>query len=109
MRPKVRASSKAVRYQGRRGTDDDDIRKKPLTLTDAGGQTVATLQPGDQVTLLLRDNQHKCPKEAQINELGLCGEERYLLRTGDGTLGWITVDYSKEDAPVIDGLSPMAG
>ncbi len=96
-------------YQGRRGTDDYDIRKKPLTLTDAGGKTVATLQPGDQVTLLLRDNQHKCPKERQINELGLCSEERYLLRTGDGTLGWITVDYNREDAPVIDGLSPMAG
>ena len=96
-------------YQGRRGPDEAEPKKKPLALTDAGGQTVATLQPGDQVTLLLRDNQHQCPKEAQINELGLCGEERYLLRTGDGTLGWITVDYSKEDAPVIDGLSPMAG
>ena len=97
-------------YQGLRGTDEAEPKKKPLTLTDAGGKkTVATLQPGDQVTLLLRDNQHKCPKERQINELGLCSEERYLLRTGDGTLGWITVDYNREDAPVIDGLSPMAG
>ena len=96
-------------YQGLRSTDEAEPKKKPLTLTDAGGKTVATLQPGDQVTLLLRDNQHKCPKERQINELGLCSEERYLLRTGDGTLGWITVDYNREDAPVIDGLSPMAG
>ena len=38
----------------------------------------------------------------------ICTEARLLIKTADGTLGWLLLDYSK-DAPSIDGLHPLAG
>ena len=82
----------------------------PLTLTDDSGKKVATLKAGDKLTLLLADAGYDCPEGARIgNESDpICTEARLLIKTADGTLGWLLLDYSK-DAPSIDGLHPLAG
>ncbi len=86
------------------GGYDDEIQQKPVALTDAGGtQTVATLQPGDRVTLLLLDNQYECPAEDSVHGSPLCLAERYLLRTRDGRQGWLKVRDGEPDTPIIDG------
>ena len=92
------------------GGYDDEIQQKPVALTDASGtQTVATLQPGDRVTLLLLDNQYECPAEDSVHGSSLCLAERYLLRTRDGRQGWLKVRDGEPDTTSIDGLNPLAG
>ena len=83
----------------------------PLTLTDDSGKKVATLKAGDKLTLLLADAGYNCPEGARIgNESDpICTEARLLIKTADGTLGWLLLDYSKGDGPSIDGLHPLAG
>ena len=83
----------------------------PLTLTDDSGKKVATLKAGDKLTLLLADAGYDCPANARIGNENdpICTEARLLIKTADGTLGWLLLDYSKEDAPSIDGLHPLAG
>ena len=83
----------------------------PLTLTDNSGKKVATLKAGDKLTLLLADAGYDCPANARIGNENdpICTEARLLIKTADGTLGWLLLDYSKEDAPSIDGLHPLAG
>ena len=83
----------------------------PLTLTDDSGKKVATLKAGDKLTLLLADAGYDCPAGARIGNENdpICTEARLLIKTADGTLGWLLLDYSKEDAPSIDGLHPLAG
>lgn len=82
----------------------------PLTLTDDSGKKVATLKAGDKLTLLLADAGYDCPEGARIGNENdpICTEARLLIKTTDGTLGWLLLDYSK-DAPSIDGLHPLAG
>ncbi len=83
----------------------------PLTLTDNSGKKVATLKAGDKLTLLLADAGYDCPAGARIGDKNdpICTQARLLIKTADGTLGWLLLDYSKEDAPSIDGLHPLAG
>ena len=83
----------------------------PLTLTDDSGKKVATLKAGDKLTLLLADAGYDCPEGARIGDENapICTEARLLIKTADGTLGWLLLDYSKGDAPSIDGLHPLAG
>ena len=83
----------------------------PLTLTDDSGKKVATLKAGDKLTLLLADAGYNCPEGARIgNESDpICTEARLVIKTADGTLGWLLLDYSKGDGPSIDGLHPLAG
>ena len=83
----------------------------PLTLTDDSGKKVAALKAGDKLTLLLADAGYDCPANARIGDKNdpICTEARLLIKTADGTLGWLLLDYSKEDAPSIDGLHPLAG
>ena len=83
----------------------------PLTLTDDSGKKVATLKAGDKLTLLLADAGYDCPEGARIGNENdpICTEARLLIKTADGTLGWLLLDYSKGDAPSIDGLHPLAG
>ena len=83
----------------------------PLTLTDDSGKKVATLKAGDKLTLLLADAGYDCPAGARIGNENdpICTEARLLIKTADGTLGWLLLDYSKGDAPSIDGLHPLAG
>ena len=82
----------------------------PLTLTDDSGKKVATLKAGDKLALLLADAGYVCPEGARIGNENdpICTEARLLIKTADGTLGWLLLDYSK-DAPSIDGLHPLAG
>lgn len=82
-----------------------------LTLTDDSGKKVATLKAGDKLTLLLADAGYNCPASARIGDENtpICTETRLLIKTADGTLGWLLLDYSKGDAPSIDGLHPLAG
>ena len=79
----------------------------PLELHDADGKRVATLAPGDSVTLLLADGQYNCPTEARASD-NRCHENRLLLKTADNTLGWVTVNDKQDNAPKFDGLTPSA-
>ena len=86
-------------------------KKATLTLMGDDGKKVATLKAGDTFTLLLADARHDCPADARIGDKNdpICTEARLLIKTADGTLGWLTLDYSKDAAPRIDGLHPLAG
>ena len=79
----------------------------PLELHDADGKRVATLAPGDSVTLLLADGQYNCPADARASD-NRCHENRLLLKTADNTLGWVTVNDKQDKAPKFDGLTPSA-
>ena len=79
----------------------------PLELHDADGKRVATLAPGDSVTLLLADGQYNCPAEARASD-NRCHENRLLVKTADNTLGWVIVNDKQDNAPKFDGLTPSA-
>ena len=99
-------------YHGLDSTYHGNYENKdaPLTLTDDSGKKVATLKAGDKLALLLADAGYVCPEGARIGNENdpICTEARLLIKTADGTLGWLLLDYSK-DAPSIDGLHPLAG
>ena len=89
-------------------------KKATLTLMGDDGKKVATLNAGDTFTLLLADARYDCPAGARIGDANdpICTEARLLVKTADGTLGWLTVDYDyskKDESPRIDGLHPLAG
>ena len=89
-------------------------KKATLTLMGDDGKKVGTLNAGDTFTLLLADARYDCPAGARIGDANdpICTEARLLVKTADGTLGWLTVDYDyskKDESPRIDGLHPLAG
>ncbi len=100
------------------GDDNDSTgkldTKATLALTDANGQKVATLKAGDKFTLVLADARYDCPADDRTGseDYPICQEARVLVKTADGTLGWITASYNertKDRSPRIDGLHPLAG
>ena len=99
-------------YEGMNQSTADGLDKKAtLTLTDASGQKVATLKAGDKITVVLADARYDCPANALIGEKNdpICNETRLLVKTADGTLGWLIVDFDGDNHPSIDGLHPLAG
>ena len=92
-------------------TADGLDKKATLTLTDASGQKVATLKAGDKITVVLADARYDCPANARIGDKNdpICNETRLLVKTADGTLGWLIVDFDGDNHPSIDGLHPLAG
>ena len=99
-------------YEGMNQSTADGLDKKAtLTLTDASGQKVATLKAGDKITVVLADARYDCPANARIGDKNdpICNETRLLVKTADGTLGWLIVDFDGDNHPSIDGLHPLAG
>ena len=75
---------------------------------------MATLKAGDKITLVLADARYDCPADDRTGseDYPICQEARVLVKTADGTLGWITASYNyrtKDRSPRIDGLHPLAG
>ena len=99
-------------YEGMNQSTADGLDKKAtLTLTDASGQKVATLKAGEKITVVLADARYDCPANARIGDKNdpICNETRLLVKTADGTLGWLIVDFDGDNHPSIDGLHPLAG
>ena len=99
-------------YEGMNQSTADGLDKKAtLTLTDASGQKVATLKAGDKLTVVLADARYDCPANARIGDKNdpICNETRLLVKTADGILGWLIVDFDGDNHPSIDGLHPLAG
>ena len=99
-------------YEGMNQSTADELDKKAtLTLTDASGQKVATLKAGEKITVVLADARYDCPANARIGDKDdpICNETRLLVKTADGTLGWLIVDFGGDNYPSIDGLHPLAG
>ena len=99
-------------YEGMNQSTADELDKKAtLTLTDASGQKVATLKAGDKITVVLADARYDCPANARIGDKDdpICNETRLLVKTADGTLGWLIVDFGGDNHPSIGGLHPLAG
>ena len=51
------------------------------------------------------------PANARIGDKDdpICNETHLLVKTADGTLGWLIVDFGGDNYPSIDGLHPLAG
>ena len=98
-------------YEGMQSTADGLDKKATLTLTDASDKQVATLKAGDKITVVLADARYDCPADARIGseDYPICQKARVLVKTADGTLGWLIVDFGGDDHPSIDGLHPLAG
>ena len=98
-------------YEGMQSTADGLDKKATLTLTDASGQKVATLKAGDKITVVLADARYDCPADARIGseDYPICQKARVLVKTADGTLGWLIVDFGGDNYPSIDGLHPLVG
>ena len=69
------------------------------------------IKAGDKITVVLADARYDCPANARIGDKNdpICNETRLLVKTADGTLGWLIVDFDGDNHPSIDGLHPLAG
>lgn len=103
----------ASQYRGMLKSDSkthDHDTPLQLTAQAGGGETVASIAPGEAVTIQLADPHQPCAKEARLGE----GEEKrcadlwLLIESRDGTTGWAKINYNR-DTPDLAGLHALAG